>query len=270
MYDVALSVLACIRADTDVHVAWLVGSDTEAVALTPGGGRIGSLLNGAINDAITQSVAAVGDSGGVVDIHVGPAEAIIGGLTEGADLRIGIIPGSAVPESVWTSLADREPVEFAFHVTDSAIDGFETHPDTSSIDDEEWLVCTFVPTPRALIVGGGPIAAALADGFALVGWEPIAAAGPGEAGGIAPTLAPLDAVVVMGHDVEMSGRSLQAAVSSRAGYIGSVGSQDMQELRREWLAYRGASWDTRIHGPAGLPIGASNPGEIALSIVAEA
>jgi xanthine dehydrogenase accessory factor len=74
----------------------------------------------------------------------------------------------------------------------------------------------------------------------------------------------------MGHDVESSGRGLQAAVGSKAGYIGSVGSESMQQLRQEWLAYRGVEWDGRIHGPAGLPIGASNPGEIALSIVAEA
>ncbi len=74
----------------------------------------------------------------------------------------------------------------------------------------------------------------------------------------------------MGHDVETSARALQAAIASKAGYIGSVGSEDMQRLRQEWLAYRGVDWDDRIHGPAGFPIGASNPGEIAVSIVAEA
>ena len=119
-------------------------------------------------------------------------------------------------------------------------------------------------------MGGGPIADSLVDAFEVVGWSAVRAAGPGEAGGIAPTLAPLDAIVVMGHDVEMSGKSLQAAVSSRAGYIGSLGSLAMQERRRDWLAYRGIDWDPRIHGPAGLPIGAQSPGEIAISIVAEA
>ena len=44
----------------------------------------------------------------------------------------------------------------------------------------------------------------------------------------------------------------------------------MQELRRQWIEYRGASWDDRVHGPAGISIGASNPEEIAISVVAEA
>ena len=87
---------------------------------------------------------------------------------------------------------------------------------------------------------------------------------------MAATLSAVDGFIVMGHDVESSGRALQAAIGSKAGYIGSVGSKAMQELREEWLAYRGVAWSHRVHGPAGLPIGASNPGEIAISIVAEA
>ncbi len=83
-------------------------------------------------------------------------------------------------------------------------------------------------------------------------------------------LSPIDGVVVMGHDVEGSSRALQAAIASSAGYIGSLGSAKMQQQRREWLAYRDVAWDERIHGPAGLPIGAEAPGEIAVSIAAEA
>ena len=74
----------------------------------------------------------------------------------------------------------------------------------------------------------------------------------------------------MGHDLEISGRALEAAVRSKAGYIGSIGSHQMQDMRREWISYRGAAWDERVHGPAGLDIGADDPPEIAIAIVAEA
>jgi xanthine dehydrogenase accessory factor len=276
MYDVALSVLACLRANTDVHVAWIASGESsdeaETVALTPGGGQIGSLLGGALDDAITQALPTIGDLGGVIDIELGPAESLISGLPKGTELTIAIVPGAAVPEDTWAALADRKPVTLAFRLDGHRFTGIEpidaSDERTESNDDR--LVCRYTPVPRAVIVGGGPIANALQRGFELVGWTPLVVPDTGEASGVAATLSPIDGIIVMGHEVEDSGRALQAAIQSKAGYIGSLGSKAMQELREEWLAYRGVAWDRRIHGPAGLPIGASNPGEIAISIVAEA
>jgi xanthine dehydrogenase accessory factor len=63
---------------------------------------------------------------------------------------------------------------------------------------------------------------------------------------------------------------LSAALSSQAGYIGALGSRRTQQARADWLAYRGITDLDRVHGPAGLDIGASSPPEIAISILAEA
>jgi xanthine dehydrogenase accessory factor len=43
----------------------------------------------------------------------------------------------------------------------------------------------------------------------------------------------------------------------------------MQEARADWLAYREVTDLSRVHGPAGLAIGARNPAEIAVSIVGQ-
>ena len=61
-----------------------------------------------------------------------------------------------------------------------------------------------------------------------------------------------------------------AALDSPVGYIGSLGARRMQENRADWLAYRGVTDLTRVHGPAGIDIGADTPAEIAVSILAEA
>jgi len=74
----------------------------------------------------------------------------------------------------------------------------------------------------------------------------------------------------MGHDVESSSRALASALESRAGYIGALGSMKMQESRADWLAFREITDLSRVHGPAGINIGAKTPGEIALSVLAEA
>ena len=129
---------------------------------------------------------------------------------------------------------------------------------------------SLVPVPRVVISGSGPIAESLSEAFSLIGWKPSVVPEVGAATSVMATMAALDAIVVLGHDVETAGRALQGAIDSNAGYIASIGSGRMQALREEWLAYRGVEWDGRIHGPAGLPIGAENPAEIAISIVAEA
>jgi xanthine dehydrogenase accessory factor len=88
--------------------------------------------------------------------------------------------------------------------------------------------------------------------------------------GVIAGLAVLDKLVVISHDHEFAGRALAAALSSDVGYIGALGSRRTQQSRADWLAYRGITDLERIHGPAGLDIGANTPAEIAVSILAEA
>lgn len=80
------------------------------------------------------------------------------------------------------------------------------------------------------------------------------------------------AVVTLTHDPKLDDPALDAALKSPAFYIAALGSRKTHASRLERLAARGHAPDTlaRIHGPAGLAIGAQSPAEIALSVMAQA
>jgi xanthine dehydrogenase accessory factor len=85
---------------------------------------------------------------------------------------------------------------------------------------------------------------------------------------------PLDshaALVTLTHDPKLDDAALLPALHGETLYIGCLGSRKTHTSRLERLRQAGID-DTalaRIHGPAGLDIGASNPAEIAVSILAE-
>jgi xanthine dehydrogenase accessory factor len=132
------------------------------------------------------------------------------------------------------------------------------------------IISVFWPVPKIVIVGTGPNAQALRESAALLGWQTVITSDAGSAQGVIAGVSALDSIVIMIHDLDIAGAALSAALSSNAGYIGALGSKRMQETRAEWLAYRGITDLTRIHGPAGINIGAKTPAEIAISILAQA
>ncbi len=79
------------------------------------------------------------------------------------------------------------------------------------------------------------------------------------------------AVVALTHDPGIDDPALIAALGSDAFYIGALGSRKTQGARRERLGALGFSAESRerIHGPVGLPIGASTPEEIAVAVLAQ-
>jgi xanthine dehydrogenase accessory factor len=79
------------------------------------------------------------------------------------------------------------------------------------------------------------------------------------------------AIVTLSHDPKLDDPALATALRSDAFYIGALGSRRNQAQRLERLAAAGFSSDEleRIRGPVGLAIGAANPAEIAISILAQ-
>lgn len=80
------------------------------------------------------------------------------------------------------------------------------------------------------------------------------------------------AVVTLTHDPKLDDPALHVALRSDAYYIGCLGSRRTHAKRLERLAGAGFGPNdmARLHGPAGLSLGAKSPAEIAVSILAEA
>jgi len=79
------------------------------------------------------------------------------------------------------------------------------------------------------------------------------------------------AVVTLTHDPKLDDPALDVALQSEAFYIAALGSRRTHAGRVERLRALGHGPDViaRIHGPAGLDIGAVTPVEIAISVLAE-
>jgi xanthine dehydrogenase accessory factor len=147
----------------------------------------------------------------------------------------------------------------------------------------------FNPPLRLVIVGAVHIAQALAPMAALAGYavtvvDPrgafatdarfpgveLSAEWPDEA---LTALTPdrRTAVVTLTHDPKLDDPALDVALRSAAFYIAALGSRRTHAGRLERLAALGHAPEAmaRIHGPAGLDIGAVSPAEIALSVMAQ-
>jgi xanthine dehydrogenase accessory factor len=146
------------------------------------------------------------------------------------------------------------------------------------------------PPPRLLVFGAVDTAEALCRAAKALGWRTVVAdargrfataervpsadelivAWPEEAlARVRPDHA--TAVLVLTHDEKFDIPALVGTLETDAFYIGALGSRRNQAKRRERLLDEGVSEDAleRIHGPAGLDLGAHTPEETAVSMLAE-
>ena len=187
MYEIALTVAACLRSGTRVDVAWAVESDlvkaggqgsdpTAAVALTPGGGRVGSLYGGALDDQLAERAAALGGQRGrLVDLVVGDLEAQAYGLAGAGSARCAVVPASLLPTELWAALQEREAVRIGLtrdrnELTAATLLEVEGRDAGSEVSEQEVLT-TFRPVPTMVLTGGGPVLAALDQMAPLLGWR---------------------------------------------------------------------------------------------------
>jgi xanthine dehydrogenase accessory factor len=228
------------------------------------------------------------EAGRLVDIEVSEIDALIVGLPSTGTARCLLLPADTLPEGLWDLATAREPIclvcmldgdevaEIALYTTRTVADAGQnveslfTSGQSGSTINGNLVVSVFRAVPQLVVVGDTDVAGALVELASRIGWNARVAGDAGSATGMIATLSGQDKVVVAAHDLELAGTALMAALESDVGYIGALGARRMQENRADWLAYRGVTDLTRIHGPAGLDIGADTPAEIAVSILAEA
>ena len=123
-------------------------------------------------------------------------------------------------------------------------------------------------TRAVLVVGDGPVTAALVPMLETLGWSPHPATTLPEVQAVLPAC---DAVVVLSHHDEVDAPAIAAALAAGTAYVGAMGSRRTQARRREWLLGHGVTEESlaALHAPIGLDLGAHEPGEIAISILAE-
>lgn len=272
------------------------------MAISGDGEIAGSVSGGCVEGAVAvaaEEALATGRAR-LLDFGVSDGDAFAVGLACGGTIRVLVEPvGAVLEDGVLAALvaarAARRPVAY---VCDPQIgggvlvfDGFEERfrADRSGLEADGRFVAIHNPPLRMIVVGAVHIAQALLPMARIAGFDPVvidprsafgsAARFPGEriveewpdAALAAEGIDGRTAVVTLTHDPKLDDPALQVAIRSEAFYIGALGSTRTHAKRVSRLEAAGfaAGEIARISGPVGLDIGAANPGEIAVSILAE-
>ena len=276
---------------------------TGSQLVISGDGAIeGSVSGGCVEGAvIVEAIEALDDGKPrLLSFGVSDGDAFAVGLACGGTIRVLVEPvGTALPEAVLAELvAAREARQAVAYVTDLESGGphlsrahvHRLRMDRSGVEEDgRTFVAVHNPPLRLLVVGAVHIAQGLVGMAQSCGYDPVIIdpretfASPERFPGCevmhdwpddAVTglcLDPRTALVLLTHDPKLDDPAIEAALRSGVFYIGALGSTRTHAKRLERLTERGFSPQDleRIHGPIGLDIGAANPAEIAVSIMAE-
>jgi xanthine dehydrogenase accessory factor len=280
----------------------------EILALSEAGERIGEVLGPSISDNLVERLGALLRSdqppSRLIRLPVSAAAVAGAGLACGGTVTVALHDAAALPDAFWLTIAAGRPValasvseaegvvsevlvvaqdevvgtlsdspwqEQAIASARALLGGGRTASSVVETDDRTLVIEAIVPVARLVVVGAGDLATALGRQANLLGWHFISVDEAETAAAVISTVGPGDGVVVLSHDPAVDTPVLAAALGSRVGYLGALGSRRTQTARHDRLVSLGVSEAAvaAIHGPAGLDLGARTPEEIALAICAE-
>ena len=284
LYELGTEVLA--NGDPQFETYGVSDDDAFAVGLTCGG--ILEVFVERVDDDRWPELAGIAAS---IDAEVPVAVATIvrGPHHVGRHL---VVRADGVEGSLGTERLDATVGADVLGLLESGTTGFLHYgPDGERLGTElEVFVASFAPAPRMYVFGAIDFSAALCRVGKILGFHVTVV----DAREIFATrkrfpeaddvvvdwphrwlasqqVDPRTVICVLTHDPKFDVPALQAAVRTRAAYIGAMGSRRTHEDRLERLREAGLTEDelARIHSPIGLDLGARTPEETAISIAAE-
>lgn len=263
----------------------------------------GSVSGGCVEGAvILEALEALEDGKHrVLEYGVSDGDAFAVGLACGGTIRILVEPvGGSLSEDTLAALvqarANRQALTYAVDLqTGQGQLQPDAYPerlrrDASGVEaDQRTFVAVHNPPLRLIVVGAVHITQALLPMARIAGYDPVVidprAAFANEARFPQTRLLqdwPDDAVTTLGldartalvlltHDPKLDDPALMAGLRAECFYIGALGSTRTHAARVTRLQEAGftATQIARVHGPVGLDIGAADPAEIAVSILAQ-
>ncbi|MDJ0335809.1 XdhC family protein [Salinibacterium sp. G-O1] len=278
MFDIAERILEAVDAGRTLAVATAISIDGSAPRTTgssmafDGETVIGSIAGGCVEGSVVETCDLVLQDGvaRTVEFGVSDETAFNVGLTCGGQLRIHV---QAVTPAIVAALRDRSPITSIICEGDD-VEVFVEHP----------------PIQRRMIIFGAmEFSAALAPAAAALGYRvtvcdprPLFATSArfptAEVVVSWPTdyLAATDVdeqtvICILSHDARFDAELVAMALELPVAYVGAMGSRNTHDRRVASLLERGVTESAmlRLHSPIGLDLGASTPGETALSVLAE-
>ncbi|WP_170381297.1 XdhC family protein [Ruegeria atlantica] len=269
-----------------------------------GDGRIeGSVSGGCVEGAVVVEALEAIDEGEarLLEFGVSDDDAFAVGLACGGTIRVLVEPvGKVLHEPMLRELVDRrarrESVAYEVNIeTGHRALRRNAYPDRLRMDrsgfeeDGQTFVAVHNPPLRLIVVGAVHIAQALVPMARIAGYDPAivdprdafasSARFPGETiltdwPDEAVAKLGLDArtaMVLLTHDPKLDDPALKSALKAGVFYIGALGSKRTHAKRVARMKEAGFTdaQIARIHGPVGLDIGAADPSEIAVSILAQ-
>lgn len=273
----------------------------EIVAVDSAGSVHGKVLAGLAEEQLRAAAASLlaGNAGVpvAVTVDVGDRDAVAAGLACGGRAHMLLHRSSLIPAELWKLLEARAPVALISRVDaedtvvvdregntfGAAVTGWPVEAARASLEggrsgsqrvdsgEGAFLVESFVPDPRVVVVGTGELIDSIRSQASLLGWETKWTNSVGEIGGLLGWAGMTGAIVVLSHDPHVDTPALAAGLAARAAYVGALGSRSTQSKRTERLLAQGVpqSEIDRIHRPVGLDLGGRRAPEVALAIIAE-
>jgi len=265
------------------------------MALCDTGAVVGSVSGGCIEDDLIERYRARALADGPphrVKYGISAEEAHRFGLPCGGTLELVIEhnPDADLLDRLVQALAQGRLMARRLRLADGAVEVVPAQAPAALADDGQWLVNTFGPAYRMLLIGAGQMAQYLATMAQFSGFE-VCVCDPREEyrqGWSLPQV-PLihgmpddvvrefrvdrrSCVIALTHDPKLDDLALLEALGTEAFYVGAIGSRRNTQARRARLIEHFDQTPeslAHLRGPIGLYIGSKTPPEIAVSIMAE-